>query len=211
LDLGDPITFAGVYDAHHDTACAVAREVLRDREAAEDIAQEVFSALWRRPSLYDPSRGSVGHFVRVMARSRALDALRTRQAKERAVDRLARLVRPEAADDALRSAERAELRGCVRRSLASLPHPQREAVALTFWGGLDGNELAACVDTPLGTAKSRVRLALAKLGRDPDLSHLAPPPPVAALPLARRRHDRGGVDLLCLAALGLRRPARSAA
>ncbi len=210
MDLGDPTTFAAAYDAHVAGVRASAHDVLRDPHAAEDVAQEVFSALWRRPERFDPARGDLGQFLRVMARSRALDALRTKQAKQRAVDRLVAQAPPahdHGADEALRSAERAELRGKVRRSLAALPAPQREAIALTFYADLDSNELAARVDTPLGTAKSRVRLALRKLGRDPDLLFLAPPAPrPAPAPPARRSQDVAGVDLMCLAALGLRRP-----
>src|ERR687890_2069026 len=88
MDLSDPATFAGAYDEHGPAVYGAALRVLGNPATAQDVAQDVFLRLWRRPSAFDPRRGDLGAYLRLMARSRALDIWRTAQAGGRATDRM---------------------------------------------------------------------------------------------------------------------------
>jgi RNA polymerase sigma-70 factor (ECF subfamily) len=161
-------TFESIYARYAPDVIQAAHGILRDATLAEDVCQEVFERVWRG-SGYDESRGPLGPYLKLLARSRALDLWRRSRAGERIQHRLedaagvADPVVPEAA--LLRDAQRRLARAAVRR----LPEDQRQAVGLAYWAGLSAQELAAAEQIPLGTAKSRVRLGLEKLSRDPEL------------------------------------------
>jgi RNA polymerase sigma-70 factor (ECF subfamily) len=166
MDLSDPVTFGRVYDEHRRGVHATAYRVLNSSSAAQDVVQDVFLRVWRTPHKFDARRGEVGSYLRLMARSRAVDLWREGQATGRAEDRLKAVAgteapRPDAQPDhlALASADRST----VRAALGRLPDPQREALVLAYWGGLTADQIAARAGVPLGTAKSRIRLGLARL------------------------------------------------
>jgi RNA polymerase sigma-70 factor (ECF subfamily) len=165
----DPDAFASLYSEHAPSVYAAAYRVLGRHSEAEDITQETFLRHWRDPGRFDPARGEIGSYLRVMARSRALDLWRHEQAAGRARD-LLRLV---ARGDEVRSdqrpaacAEREEARERVRSALRRLPPEQREALVLSYWGSLSADEVARRSGVPFGTARSRMRLGLEKLRRD---------------------------------------------
>ena len=157
--------FESSYEELRPLAVAAAQRVLRDQAAAEDVAQDVFIALWRNPGAYDSKRGSLRSYVALMARSRALDRWRTRQAREAAVDRSAaeQRVRHTDEESAAEPVMRRDRSRRVLHALDSLPGEQREAVLLAFGGGLTAREIAVGRGVPVGTAKSRVRLGLARV------------------------------------------------
>jgi RNA polymerase sigma-70 factor (ECF subfamily) len=159
--LDDPAAFAGIYARHARGVYRSAMAVLHDHARAQDVVQDVFLRLWRRPDAFDASRGGLETYLRVMARSRALDMRREAQATTRIGERLGRLT--ERTAPAPPGAAAAIERGEVRAAIGRLPAGQREAVVLTYWGGLTAAEIARHADVPLGTAKSRVRLGLIKL------------------------------------------------
>jgi RNA polymerase sigma-70 factor (ECF subfamily) len=143
--------------------------VLGNASQAQDVVQDVFLRVWRRPQAFDERRGELGAYLRLMARSRALDLWREAQAAGRATDRVKVVVADADAPPDLHpgeATERAETRRAVREALAGLPHLQREALVLAYWGGLTADEIAHRIHVPLGTAKSRIRLGLAKLRGD---------------------------------------------
>src|SRR3954451_24263839 len=88
MDLRDPQQFSRIYDDHHRSVFAAAQRVLNDHALASDVVQDVFLRLWRRPQSFDASRGDVGTYLRLMARSRAVDLWREGQARGRMGDRL---------------------------------------------------------------------------------------------------------------------------
>ena len=141
-----------------------ARRLLNDAEAARDVVQDVFLRLWRRPGSFNPERGDLGTYLRLMGRSRALDLWREGQVRGRAADRL-KLVseEPPVEDHPAVLAERDQDRAEVREALGRLPEAQREAIVLAYWGGLTADQIARHSHVPLGTAKSRIRLGLARL------------------------------------------------
>ena len=160
----DPQAFNRAYRDHATAMLTAANRVLRDPAAAEDVVQDVFMHLWRKPDGFDPARGSVSSYLTMMARSRALDRWRTRAARDAAVERSAQNVRFEraVAEDAAEPVFRRDSQRRVLRALEELPGDQREAVLLAFGKGLTAREIAAAAKVPLGTAKSRVRLGLQK-------------------------------------------------
>jgi RNA polymerase sigma-70 factor (ECF subfamily) len=166
MDLSDPVTFGRIYDEHRRGVHATAYRVLGSSAAAQDVVQDVFLRVWRNPGKFDARRGEVGSYLRLMARSRAVDLWRESQASGRAEDRLKIVAahdvpRPDGQPDhlALASADRSH----VRAALGRLPDPQREALVLAYWGGLTADQIATRAGVPLGTAKSRIRLGLARL------------------------------------------------
>jgi RNA polymerase sigma-70 factor (ECF subfamily) len=138
---------------------AAAFRVLGDPGLAQDAVQDVFLRIWRRPEAYDPSRGDLGAYLRLMTRSRALDLWREGQVRTRAADRAQTLA--EVPPDAERVPP--DTREALRTAVSRLPEPQREAVVLAYWGGLTAGQIARRVQIPLGTAKSRLRLGMARL------------------------------------------------
>ena len=169
-NLGDPHTFQRVFEAHERGVHAAAMRVLGNAAQAQDVVQDVFLRLWRRPEAFDARRGSLGPFLRVMARSRALDVRREQQAVHRVSDRLRLTTEPLTVPaDSGYAPERED----IRRAMRGLPAGQREALVLTYWGGLTAEELARHADVPLGTAKSRVRLGVMRLRSAYDTSDAA--------------------------------------
>jgi RNA polymerase sigma-70 factor, ECF subfamily len=166
MDLRDPLTFGHLYDEHSSAVYGAAMRVLGNPVQAQDVTHDVFLRVWRNPRAFDPARGEFGAYLRLMARSRALDLWRTAQASGRATDRLKISVGRDdtsGEDHPGPLVEREEERRAVRAALRVLPEAQREAVVLAYWGGLTAGEIATRVDVPLGTAKSRIRLGLTRL------------------------------------------------
>jgi len=163
-------SFETIYEEHAADVHRAAFSILRDTTLAEDVVQEVFERVWRG-SGHDERRGPLGPYLKLLARSRALDLWRRTRSAERVQHRLeedadALLARTHSPEAALaRAAERRLARAAVRR----LPQEQRQAIGLAYWAGLSTQELATAEGIPLGTAKSRVRMGLAKLSRDPEL------------------------------------------
>ena len=177
MDLNEPATYGRLYDAHSRGVFGAAHRILGNTAQAEDVVQDVFLRVWRRPASFDARRGELGSYLRLMGRSRALDVWREGQAAGRAGDRLKSVVSTEEGrveESPQPATERDEARGLVRDLLRTLPASQREALVLAYWGGLTADQIARRSQVPLGTAKSRIRLGLAKL-RDEAGPSLAPP------------------------------------
>ena len=164
-DLHSQYSLDDAYRLYAARAFGAAMRVLREPAAAEDVVQDVFISLWRNPSQFDPSRGSLPSYISMLARSRALDRWRSQAAHEAAIEREARARGPQehrtspGADEPVLGHERSRE---VLTALDSLPGAQRDAVLLAFGHGLTAGEVARAAGIPLGTAKSRIRLGLAK-------------------------------------------------
>jgi RNA polymerase sigma-70 factor (ECF subfamily) len=168
-ELRDPDVFGTLYRNHLRRAVLAARRVLGD-DHAEDAAQDVFLRLWRNPGGYDASRGDLGAYVSVMARSRAIDVWRSERSLDRATERLGSVSSrgaepPDPEEIVLRDDRGTTLRAAMK----DLPEPQREALVLAHWGGLTMAEIATATGVPLGTVKGRLRLGLEKLAAVPAL------------------------------------------
>jgi RNA polymerase sigma-70 factor (ECF subfamily) len=169
MTLSDPAAFERAYDEHVRGVYRAAYRVLGSAAQAQDVVQDVFLKLWRQPGKFDARRGELGAYLRLMARSRALDVWREGQAAGRASDRLKIDVALDEGRPDERPAVAAEREGewrTLRDALRGLPDVQREAVVLAYWGGLTADQIARRANVPLGTAKSRIRLGLARLRRE---------------------------------------------
>jgi RNA polymerase sigma-70 factor (ECF subfamily) len=165
-DLCDPAAYRKAYAEHHRGVYAAAFRVLGDAAQAQDVVQDVFLRLWRRPASFDPRRGELGAYLRLIGRSRALDLWREGQVRGRAAERLELVSGPQ--DGCIEEhpavlTERDQDRAQIRAALGKLPQAQREALVLAYWGGLTAEQIARRAHVPLGTAKSRIRLGLARL------------------------------------------------
>jgi RNA polymerase sigma-70 factor, ECF subfamily len=162
---GDSAALRVLYDRCAARAMAVARRILADPQEAEEVVQETFVQVWRQASRFDAGRGSPAAWVSTIARSRAIDRLRARDASER-VRMAAKLEEP--ADEAIspaagQVAEDRELKRRVDAALHSLPLEQRRTLELAYFEGLSQSQIAERLGDPLGTVKTRVRLGLSKL------------------------------------------------
>jgi len=182
LDWGDACGFEAVYARHSPAVHRAAMHVLGDPVRAQDVVQEVFMRLWRQPERFDAKRGSLDNYLRLMARSQALDICREATAARRARERMVLLTGADGDRPADRPPLAAELRRdrtIVLNAVTRLPAPQRQAIVMAYWGGLTADQIAARVGLPLGTVKSRIRLGLSKL-RERCGTELAEELPLAA-------------------------------
>ena len=161
---GDVAALRALYDEHAPRAMAIALQILRSLQEAEDVVQETFLEIWRRAAQFDDGRGSAIAWVVTIARSRAIDRLRASSAAGRvlgevATEDLMRTALPSPAD---RMEERRD-GARVATALAALPALQRETIELAYFQGLSHSEIAVKTGSPLGTVKMRVKLAMHKL------------------------------------------------
>jgi RNA polymerase sigma-70 factor (ECF subfamily) len=161
---GEGDAVAELYDRHARPIYSLALRILGDATEAEDIVQEVFSQAWKQAARYDASRGAVGAWLLTLARSRAIDHLRAKRARpgevsdERVAGQLVDAGPP--ADSLVLSSEQVAR---VRAALDELPLLQRAAIELAYYEGLTHAEIADRLEQPLGTVKTRIRLAMLKL------------------------------------------------
>lgn len=166
---GDEAAFALVYDATAGLVYGIARRVVRDPEMAEDIAQETFVDAWRLAPRFDPALGSARTWLATIAHRKAVDRVRSEEARRAREDDERARVRPDGADVAEQVTDRLDRRR-VRDALDELTETQREAVTMAYYGGRTYREVAALLDVPEGTVKTRIRDGLIRL-RDTMAGH----------------------------------------
>lgn len=163
LAAGDDRALAEVFDQLAASVYGGALRVLGNGSAAQDVVQDVFVELWGHPDRYDPAAGSLRTYLMVLARHRAVDVMRSelrRVARQERHYRLTPADPPGTASDEVMAAETASV---VRAAVQLLPDGQRRVVELAYFEGLTCREVANAMGIPEGTAKSRLRLAMAKL------------------------------------------------
>jgi RNA polymerase sigma-70 factor (ECF subfamily) len=158
LKAGDQSAVAQLYDRYSSVVYAVALRVLSDTGAAEDVLQEVFLQLWRNPAAFDGARGTLGSWLAVIARNRAIDFLRKRKPETDLEDVIVS-VSPDLAREADRSRAAEKIRGVI----GAMPPPQRSALEMAYFEGLSHSEIAGKTGEPLGTIKTRIRTGLMTL------------------------------------------------
>lgn len=155
---GDQTALATLYDRFAPTMLAVGQRILGSAREAEDLVHDVFLEAWLRASYYDPARGSVRTWLMLRLRSRALDRRRSAQ-RDRAVG-LDELRLPAASSGS--EGEGLDARR-VQAMLAGLPSDQRSVLELSYFAGRSCSEIAADLNIPIGTVKSRMSRALTHL------------------------------------------------
>lgn len=159
---GDKVAFNDLYGQTVYPVMALVRLLMRDVALAEEVTQDVFLTVWLKAGRFDPSRGPAGAWIMAIARSRAIDRIRSLQAARERDHRFATqpLTAPCDLDDQL-VAEFESHR--VHFALAALTSIQRQAIMLAFFGGHSYAETAQILGVPLPTLKSRVREGLIRL------------------------------------------------
>ncbi|MDQ3957010.1 MAG: sigma-70 family RNA polymerase sigma factor [Actinomycetota bacterium] len=161
LLVRDESALREVIDHYGGVVYGMARRVLAEPALAEEVAQDTFLALWRRPGAFDPARGSLQSFLLGVVRNKAVDLVRKEESLRRTRDSLAAEMHVSAASHDL--GDMVEEREDVRTALAGLSDVQREAIVLAYFGGRTYREVAAELGIPEGTAKTRLRDGLVKL------------------------------------------------
>jgi len=156
---GDQDALETVFNRYGGAIESMALRVLRNETLAEDVVQEVFVGFWNAPERYDPGRGSLRTFLITLAHRRAVDTVRSEEARFKREERVPRDVVPSIDEEVWAMA----LSDSVRAALEDLNEGEREAIALAYFGGLSYVEVAARLDTPEGTVKSRIRSGMRKL------------------------------------------------
>jgi len=162
LAAGDDDALKELFDRYSGFVLGLARRVTHNEQVAEEVVQDVFASIWAKPQRFNASRGSLRAYLGVLTYSRAVDVVRSD------VRRRAREARCVSEDVDLRSnvdpLDATSVAEAVRNAIACLPDDQRLAVELAFFHGHTYREVATVLAIPEGTAKSRLRLAQAKLG-----------------------------------------------
>lgn len=160
---GDQTAFADLYDATSAKVYGLILRVLRDASQSEEVTQECYFEVWRNASRFDPDKGSPMAWILTIAHRRAIDRVRAAESADRR-DRTYEARNRSVSHDATAEAAESMLEARrVRGALATLTPAQRDAIELAYLGGYTHTEVAAMLDLPLGTAKTRIRDGLIRL------------------------------------------------
>ena len=163
----DRRAFEAMFDRYGDLVYSTALRVLRDPHLAEDISQEIFVRLWRKPDSYVAERGRFLTWLISVTRNRAVDEVRSRGRRQRyetaSPEEQERELPAGNANDPALNAQLAEEARAVRAALAGIPGEQREVIELAYFGGFTQQEISQRLGQPLGTVKTRIRLGMQKL------------------------------------------------
>jgi RNA polymerase sigma-70 factor (ECF subfamily) len=161
---GDAEALARLYDGTSQLVYSLAVRILGNQSDAEEVTMDVYTQVWRNCRNFDARRGSVTAWLVMLARSRAIDRLRSRaghRQREEPLDGVPEVSAPTLSPEQV--AALGQQRRLVRAALARLSPEQREAIELAFFSGLSHAEVAARTGQPLGTVKTRIRLAMMRL------------------------------------------------
>jgi RNA polymerase sigma-70 factor (ECF subfamily) len=161
---GDDSALASLYDSTSRMIFGLLLRILNNAATAEEVLIDVYVQVWRQASSYDRRRGSPMAWLIMIARSRAIDRLRSgRQEREREEPLKAALADRSMAPNPEEIAAASELSRLVRSALSVLSPEQREAIELAYYSGLSHSQIAERLRQPLGTVKTRIRLGMMKL------------------------------------------------
>ncbi len=163
----DKRAFEAIFDRYGDLVYSTSLRVLRDAHLAQDVSQEIFVRLWRKPESYVAERGRFLTWLISVTRNRAVDEIRSRSRRLRhetaSPEEQEREIPAGEGNDPALNAQLAEQARTVRAALADLPPEQRQVIELAYFGGLTQQEISDRLDQPLGTVKTRIRLGMQKL------------------------------------------------
>jgi len=168
MQSGNESALRAFYDRWFPVVSCLVTRMLKTPGDVEDVIEETFWQAWRQAHRYEPERGTVQTWLLTMARSRALDRLRSnRRLREDSIDEATSATTAgaflESSSDPSLDVEHAERKRIVLAALSELPPEQRQALELGYFSGLSQTEIADRTGQPLGTIKTRMRLAMQKL------------------------------------------------
>ncbi len=155
----DTDAFETLYQEYGRAVYSLVLALLRDRQAAQEVAQEVFLAIWRGARDFDPQRGNARGWILSLAHHKGVDAVRRQRVRANQALDGAEAYEPDFSSTVLRKVEGEQ----VRRQLLALSHEHREAIVLAYYGGYTQQEIATRLGVPLGTVKTRIRDGLIRL------------------------------------------------
>ena len=159
----DRDAFSQLYDRCSSLVFSLAMRMLKVRSDAEDLLQEVFVQVWRQASNYSAERGSPEAWIINIARSRAIDKIRSIRRMEKSFVLTDDPSRAESSNNIESSAAESETRLSMNAALANLPETQRRVLELAYFDGLTQTEIAQRLAEPLGTVKTRMRSGIQRL------------------------------------------------
>jgi RNA polymerase sigma-70 factor (ECF subfamily) len=167
IQQGDPDALSHLYDRYNGIIKALVLRVIHNEAEADDLLQEIFMEIWNQAKNFSSGNGKPLGWMVTLARRRAIDGLRKKQAYSRAEERLQSETEQQPEAWVHNSTEleinRGDTRELIRKVIDSLPEPQQRAVELAFFQGMSQREIAAKTNTPLGTVKTRLELGLKKI------------------------------------------------
>lgn len=167
LAYRDLVAFRALYDRYGNLVYSAALRVVRDAQIAEDMVQEIFLRIWRKPESYVAQRGRFVTWLTSVTRNRAVDEVRSRGRRFRhetaSPEEQERELSASDQNDPALTAELSDQRRLILAALTQIPAEQREIIELAYFGGLTQQEIAQRLSQPLGTVKTRIRLGMQKL------------------------------------------------
>jgi RNA polymerase sigma-70 factor, ECF subfamily len=165
IAAGDDSAFDTLYGRFSGSLYGMVYRMMNDAKEAEDVLQEGFTYIWRKASTYDPNRSSPFAWAVMITRNKAIDRLRVRQRIEKLRERVTaeESFYQEKDETSANEPTLRERSALVRSALQQIPQEQRQALELSFFGGLTHEQIAERLDTPLGTIKARIRRGLLRL------------------------------------------------
>lgn len=161
---GDEYALSTFYDRTNRLVFGLVLRILNDAGRAEEVLLDVYMQVWRQAARYDPSRGKTLSWLLTIARSRAIDRLRSCRQEEMRKESLDASEHSFALTTGFQDpTSQPEMQRIVRAALGALPPEQREVIEMAYYLGLSHSEIAARLDQPLGTIKTRTRLGMMKL------------------------------------------------
>ena len=155
--------FSQFYDRYSSLVYSLAMRMLKAQSDAEDLLQEVFMQIWRQAANYSRDRGSPEAWIINIARSRAIDKLRSIRRMEKSFVLTDEPANAESADNVESNTAESEVKLTMNSALANLPQAQRRVLELAYFDGLSQTEIAARLKEPLGTVKTRMRSGIQRL------------------------------------------------
>jgi RNA polymerase sigma-70 factor, ECF subfamily len=171
----DPEAFAALYDRHSRAAYSLGYRIMGQKQASEDLVQEVFLKVWRSAASYRAERGSVRTWILSIVHHRGIDQLRATASRQRTKDRFEASAEKSQPSEAFTETWRNSQRDQVREALKTLPPEQLKILELAYFSGYTHVEIAELMDLPLGTVKGRMRLGLKKMKDYFDSQDMAMP------------------------------------
>lgn len=167
MSQGEVAALEVLYDRYARVVFSFAVRIVADALLAEEILQEAFLRAWQQAGRFEIAKGNFASWLLSITHNLAIDEVRKRQRRPQRADTvdITDVLRGEVdtAADVEEAAEASELRDQIQRAMETLPEPQRRVIELAYFGGLSQREIAALLNEPLGTIKTRMRLGMQKL------------------------------------------------